>query len=344
MQRILINISGELTVVQSDWSAILDVLKKDFWSFLVTDAPANAARNVEIFIFQSKEKPTFPEIVSSFQTQNAITYDVGQKRYCDYYDQAYTVIDFEKNQAQVYGMDPEVIHEIVYLLILSRVGKKLDLRGLHKLHAFAVSFKEIAFVCMMPSKGGKSTLLAELLKDPRVKMISDDIPLVDSFGSVHTFALKIGLNKIPESLSVLDPKENIYSMQRSLYGEKTLICTRGLPSKIEDNNRVFSKVILAEAFRYNSQTSMILSSSWFKTFKGLFKHGIIGIGSPMVIEYFWQNGLSDFLIKTRIFILRCLAFGALSLRAQKIQIHAGRNPNQTADAVLAFLERAGSVD
>ncbi len=343
MQRILINISGELVVVESDWSAILDILRKDFWSFLVADASTSLEKNVEISIFQTGQKPVFPEVVSTFQTQNAITYDLNSKRYCDYYDQAYTIIDFETNQAQIYGESFEVIHEIVYLLILSRVGKKLDLRGLHKLHAFAVSFQDLAFVCMMPSKGGKSTLLAELLKHPQVKMISDDIPLIDSFGCVHTFALKLGLNKIPDNLKIENREENIYSMKRSLYGEKTLICTRGLEGKVEGSSRVFRNVILAEAFRFNSESSKIIPSPWFKTLKGLFKHGVIGIGSPMVIEYFWQSGLSDFLVKTRIFILRCMAFGALSVRSRRIQIHSGRNPEQTAGEVIKFLEKESSI-
>ena len=340
MQRILINISGELAVVQSDWSALLDVLKKDFWSFLEAEQSSGLRKNVEITLYETTQKPNFPEIVSSFQTQNAITYDVGHKRYCDYYDQAYTTIDFDTNQAEVYGADFDLIHEITYLMILSRVGKKLDLRGLHKLHALAVSFEDQAFVCMMPSKGGKSTLLTELLKDPRVKMISDDIPLIDSFGCVHTFPLKIGLNDIPAGLQVENPAENIYTMKRKLYGLKMLVSTKGLGQRVESNNRVFRHVFLAEAFRYNSETSVIKNSPWLKTFKGLFKHGIIGVGSPIVIEYFWQNGLSDFLIKTRIFIMRCLAFGALSVRSHKLQIYAGRNPQQTAELIIKQLEKA----
>lgn len=338
MQRILINISGELVVVQSKWLGIIDVLKKDFWSFLAENASAERVRNVDVTIFQTQDKPLFPEVVASFQTQNALTYDIGSKRYCDYYDQAYTVIDFETNEAQVYGQDFDTIHEIVYLLILSRVGKKLDLRGLHKLHAFGISYKDYAFVCMMPSKGGKSTLLAELLKNPQIKMISDDIPLIDSFGCVHTFALKLGLDTIPENLNIENREENVYRMRRKLYGEKQIICTKGLPGKIEENSKIFHRVVLAEAFRYNSTESKILPSSWFKIFKGLFKHGIIGIGSPMVIEYFWQNGLSDFLTKTRIFILRSIAFLSLSLRSKRIQIHSGQRPEHTAKEIIKFLE------
>jgi hypothetical protein len=339
LQRILINISSEFVLIKTDWEALADVFKKDFWSFLSKESIDEAQPGVVISVFQTADWPTIPETVSSMQTQNAITYDLGSKRFCDYYNKAYTSIDFETNQAQVYGVDFDFIHEITYLLILSRIGKKLDLKGIHKLHAFAISFEDLAFVCMMPSKGGKSTLLAELLKDSRIKMISDDIPLVDSFGCIHPFALKLGMNDVPDGLEIVEPDQNIYSMKRNLYGEKVLICTRGLRGKVEDQNRVFSRVILAEAFRYNSEFSQIHSSSWGKTIKGLFKHGILGLGSPLIIEYFWQSGLKDFLIKTRIFILRCIAFGSLSFRAKKVTIYLGKNPKHAAKEIMSYLEK-----
>ena len=340
MQRLILKLSDEFILVQTEWIELSEILRKDFWSFLVDNQKIEELRApIEIHIFLSADRPSMPEEVASMQTQNAITYDQGNMRFCDYYGQAYTDIDFKTNKANIYGTDFERIHEIAYLLILSRAGKNLDLKGLHKLHAFAISYKGIAFVCMMPSKGGKSTMLVELLKNLEVKMISDDIPLIDSWGRVHPFPLKLGLNEIPEELEIKDIVENIYFMKREHYGEKKLICTRGIKDRVENIDAKFTKIVLAEAFRYNSPHSIILSSSWLKTFGGLFKHGVLGLGSPIIIEYFWQSGWRDFIIKTRIFLLRCLAFFSLSIRARKIKIYSGHSPKETAGQIINFLEK-----
>lgn len=336
MQRILISIFGVKIQIASEWAEMVNIISKDFWSF--RDLSGDNRFDISIQIKQTDERPTFPESVTSMQTQSALTYDNGRIRYCDYYGKAASVIDFKNEEATVFGTNFDKVHEIVYLMVLSRAGKLLDIRGHHKLHAFAVGFKDMAFVCMMPSKGGKSTLLVELLKDSRIKMISDDIPLINWKGEVLPFLLKIGLNEIPADLNVLNKEENIYSMKRELHGEKILVCTKGIEEKLVDNGQIFSRIILAEAFRFNSTQSKILPSSWRKTFKGLFKHGIIGIGSPIIIEYFWESGLSDFILKTWIFCRRFIAFLTLSLRSKRVMIYAGTSPAATSKEILRFLE------
>lgn len=343
LQRILINFSGDIVQVKSEWVVMLEVLRKDFWSFLMPEETTIQENiSISISIFKSSERPVIPELVASMQTQNALTYDVGELRFCDYYGKAFTKVNFKKQEAEVVGVDFERIHEISYLLILSLAGKRMDLRGLHKLHAFAVSFNDIALVCMMPSKGGKSTLLAELLNDERIKMISDDIPLIDTFGHVRPFPLKLGVNELSPDLQVMNPNENIYSMKRESHGEKILVCTRGLVGKVESTERVFKNVILAEAFRFNSPNAKIIPMSWYKTMKGLFKHGILGIGSPMIIEYFWEIGWRDFLKKAKIFLMRCSAFAALCTRSKRIQIYSGLYPSQTAKKLILFLEESSN--
>ncbi len=334
-----LSISGIEIRIESDWPEIIEILTKDFWSFL---NPGNFSSGpIDISIKIEKVNPSLDiplESIAVMQTLNAISYDQDSKRYCDYYGSAGSRIDFASNDILIQGCDFDKIHEMAYLIILSRSGKMLDLKGFHKLHAMAISFEGHAFVCMMPSKGGKSTLLAELLKDPRVKMISDDIPLIDTLGRVHPFPLKIGLNEIPIEISIDNPEQNIYEMKREIYGTKTLISTRGLDSKIETGT-IFKKVFLAEGFRYNSDSSKIVESTWLQTFKGLFKHGVIGIGSPIVIEYFWQMGVADFFIKTRIFFQRLFAFYILSLRARKVKIYSGSNPQKTALEIIRYLEK-----
>jgi hypothetical protein len=80
-----------------------------------------------------------------------------------------------------------------------------------------------------------------------------------------------------------------------------------------------------------------MNTSFLASAKGAFKHGVIGIGLPMVIEYFWENGFSDFVIKIRIFILRLLAFSGLLLRAKKMKLYLGKNPKDAAELIKKFV-------
>jgi len=339
LSSLQLNFWGINVSIKSDWSELVDVLTKDFWSYINHEKMTHIEFDLTLDIVKTDEAIFIPEgLVASMQTQNAITYDIGGVRYCNYYSKAFSEINFNTNCARVHGVDFDKIHEIAYLLILSRVGKKLDLKGLHKLHAFAVSFKEIAFVCMMPSKGGKSTLLVELLKDSRIKMISDDIPLVDAKGRIHPFALKIGLDQIPPELEVIEKDKNVYSIKREAFGEKKLVCTRGIQNRVEQT-KVFKKVILAEGVRFNSDHSVLTPASWPFIMKGLFKHGVIGVGSPIVIEYFWESGARDFITKTRIFFKRVRGFFRLSLRARKMKLLSGKDPSHTSKVILDMLEK-----
>jgi hypothetical protein len=327
------NIKAQIT---SESDQILTLLKKDFSQFICEENVSSV--NLSIRITSSKPPlEIVPQIISSMQTQNSICYDCDGLRYCDYYGEALVVLDTKKNAAQIYSENIERLHEITYLLILSRVGKLMDLMGLHKIHAFSVSYNDVAIVCMMPMKGGKSTLLMHFLKDRRFKLISDDIPLINTRGEVLPFPIKIGLSDIPPEFQIINPEENLYSMERRNFGKKELLCLKGIPQLVEPLEKKFKKVILIEAFRYNAKDSILKESSFLATAKGLLKHQVIGIGLPMVIEYFWENGYKDFLVKIRIFIMRVFAANSLLLRSRKLKLFLGKNPGKAYDVILEYL-------
>lgn len=327
---------GQRAQVNSEIPELLELLKKDFSVFSKIEIEGQPDFSLQVFYTEPPQE-LVPNIVCSMQTLNSICYDVHNVRYCDYYGELLVILDKKTNSAKMYSKNLSKIHEVSYLLILSRIGKLMDLKGLHKLHAFSVAYKDLALVCMMPMKGGKSTLLMEFLKDPRFKIISDDIPLVDWKGNVLPFPIKIGLSDKSVELEVLNPAENYYEMDRGLYGKKRLLSLKGLPGRVAEIDRPYEKVLLIEAFRFNSRTSILKDSSLLSTGKGLLKHGIIGFGLPMVIEYFWENGWRDFLVKTKIFLLRCLGFGSLLFKAKRMKLFLGKNPEEAAEVIIKHI-------
>ena len=329
--------------IESNWSEILNLIARDFSYFKSDKDNYNEkkySKKIKLTIIKAKpDSLVIPELRTRMQTLNSLTYQVGDVRYNDYYGKLTSVFDYISEKAEIYSEDLNKTHEISYLFILSRIGKKLDLQGLHKLHAFAVAYNDIAIVCMMPMKGGKSTLMLELLKDPSIKMISDDIPFINRMGEVLPCPIKVGLDKWNAPFSVFEPEKNIYQIEREQYGTKTLICLDGLPGRIIDPTQKLKRIILIEAFRYHSEESRLFPASWSKTFKGLFKHGVIGIGLPMVVEYFWEFGIKDFFVKTFIFYSRLFSFFILSLRANKFQLELGKKPERAAFEIMKIVRK-----
>lgn len=308
MQQIFFNFHGVIVSLESSWPEALEAIKNDFKISYIEEKMSFLNCDFELRV--EKEAPPLerlPKVVASMQSANSISYDEGELRYNDYYGELLSVLDTDKNKAIIYSLDLKKVHETAYQMIISRVGKCLDLEGLHKLHGFSVSFKDVALVCMMPSKGGKSTLMMEFLKDPRFKIISADVPLVDRMGRVTPFPIK------------LDPQN--------------------FPGQIEGSNESFKKIILVEAFRYNCKFSILKEASWPQTIKGLFRHGVAGMGLPGLFEYFWEKGFKDFLVRLFIFASRAWAFTMLFVKSKRMKLLLGTDAASTYKEIVLFTER-----
>ncbi|MGH7806575.1 MAG: hypothetical protein ACRENT_00610 [Thermodesulfobacteriota bacterium] len=90
----------------------------------------------------------------------------------------------------MYGADHDLLHEIVFLFILSTVGQYLDARGLH---ALGVSYNNRGILLILPSGGGKSTLGLELMRHPGFLLLGEDTPLIDRRGYILPFPLRLGV-------------------------------------------------------------------------------------------------------------------------------------------------------
>lgn len=337
----LFNFYGVTVKVSSNWVELNELISKDFAFFKKKLNLNKVVYDIEIECIKEKyqfnaEALFFKKIYTS---KNSITYEKDKIRYNDYYGEVLTKIDYSNEACVLKSIDVDRAHEVLYLLILSRIGKKLDLMKIHKLHAFAISYKDKAFVCMMPSKGGKSTLLSHLLCIEGVKMISDDIPLFSIKGKILPFPIKIGLEEdaiIP--FEIEDMESSLYFMDRKLYGKKKLICVEGIKSKIEDRFFEFDKVVVSYGVRNEHAQIGLAKVGVLHIFSQFIYHGVIGIGLPMILEYFWELGVRDFISKTKIFFNRVVVFGLLSVRAKKYRLDFNNKPMDAAKYIVSFLD------
>ena len=210
----------------------LDNIKRDFFYFL-----KKTLQNIDIKINIFLEKPPFekvPSLKSSLYNPDSIVYDDKDLRYVDHHEKALTIYDYKSEVGKIYSLDKMLLHELSYLLILSRVGEFLDKKGIHRIHALGISIPtskktQKAVLCLLPQGAGKTTLALELLKDEQIRLLSDDAPLITSKGKILAFPLRLA---VPEGFFLDIPPQYLRNFQRRKYGNKTLIDIEYFKDKI----------------------------------------------------------------------------------------------------------------
>lgn len=287
--------------INSDTHKPIDKIALDF-EYFVDRSKVKTLKRLEIKILSGKDFKLPEGLVANKQTQNSITYKQGNITFNDYYGKAIVEFDYSKEKAKIYYYDESFIHEITYLLILSRSGKFLDRKGYHKIHAACFGLGNNDIVLTLPSKGGKTTTLLEMLRVPKTRLISDDSPLVDSGGKLMPFPLRLGLsnkNKIFSYFPYLRG-EDLYEFERSYFEKKYLIPI----NKLQNPVSLGIKQVLVNGKRTTNSKSILKKVSKYRMFKFLVEHMIIGLGLPMIIEYFLRNSIKDHFVNIKILFSR----------------------------------------
>lgn len=168
-----------------------------------------------------------------------------------------------------------------------------------------------------------------------MEFLSDDCPLVDAQGRVYPFPIRLGTSD-RESLKELAKDEKcFYEMDRENLGLKHL-----LDSSCLTNPKAFGageNVVLVNGRRTFKAGCEIKRIGRLKMLSHLFRHMIIGIGLPMILEYWWETGPDDFVRKARIGIKRFFSATALCLKADRFEIELGENPELNYKTLKNFL-------
>ncbi|MFA7074686.1 MAG: hypothetical protein WC234_05825 [Endomicrobiaceae bacterium] len=264
-----------------------------------------AHKSADILLTVNLLPPPFekiPEITASMYKTDSISYDKDGIRYIDYSGKALSIYDIKNNKAEIFSSSFDLLYEIAYLFIHSRVGEMLDMKGFHRIHGCAFSFEDKTYICMLPQGGGKSTLLMDLLKNKNVQILSDDTPFVDKKGTIYPFPARIGL--CPDIETEYIPDKFISIFNRRKFGQKKLISYDFFKNRVEKRHL---PVTVIYGKRFFSDTPKIIKASSLYAFKELFKNCIVGLGIPQVLEYFITGGYKDFTKKFYIFFLRFYA-------------------------------------
>jgi len=331
MQQLRLNIYGITCLIESENEELLSRLGRDFAYFV---GNFQGPTQFHFKHFQAEPPlgsiPDFPRIYTS---KNSNTYERDGIRFNNYHGKLLSVYDYNRDICTLYSTNLHRTHEIIYLLIHSRVGKRLDLQGLHRIHAMGVRKMGSDFLFVSESGVGKSTLLSHWLKsDEQLELISDDCPLIDEQGNVYPFPIRLGASE-KETLLLLG--QNIYELQREEYGLKYL-----LPTNEVKNNVAWSrseKTFLAFGKRVAGSSCSIKRIGFLKSAANLMRSMVIGVGLPMILEYWWELGSEDFVRKAKIGVKRFLSSLALAYRSECLEIAIGNDPDENIRTIRKYL-------
>lgn len=337
MQRSLkLNFYSIGVVIVSPSVELISKLKVDFNYFEVDELIGTThIFSLEIVKDEYQDKIPKNHIVTK-QTENSLYYDVGDVRYNDYYGKALSIMDYQNEAAKIYYNDDDFIHELVYLIVLSRTGKMLDRKGLHKIHACGVHKDGKNILFMMPSKGGKTTLFCELIGDERIDIISDDTPLINQKGEILPFALRVGSDSkdfLLKKFPYLD-EEDLTLFKRENYSKKYLLGLTKLKNKIQTGK----KTILVQGFRSSFDKPRVKKIGSFRMLKHTLEHMVVGIGLPMVVEYFLRNTFKDHFVNLTIFASRLKAAINLVFFSENYELYCSQDIAANKEKILELLD------
>lgn len=329
------NFNGLIVSVESDCYEIQQKLDKDF-SFFKTTESKNSFQILNIYKV-SPPLAKIPKVKETFSRKYSKTFDEGRTRFNNYGGKALTIINYETEVVDIYSLDESLLHELSYLIILSRIGKKMDLMGIHRIHAMAFRVGDVDSVFMMNMGGGKSTLLSHLMNYEDVELISDDTPLVNSDGRVIAFPLRLGA--YPELINeILNPNENIYELVRQEFGKKRLISIDGVTNKIAESG-LEKRQVFFQGKRVEGSSSRFYKANIFQKIYYLIYNMVIGFGLPMIFEYFWELGPRDFYRKSKIALSRLVTMIKIISTSEFYIFETGNNPEHNGKLLYDFLKK-----
>jgi len=330
MDRLDLNFHGVKGCIESDDPAVLEELRRDFEYF-------SARRDIPLFHIRlhrtASRRVRIPQVRASFCGAHYVAYDTGPTRTVDYHGAAAVVYDYHAETGEVYCEDKDFLRELGYLLVSSRAGYRLDLKGLHRVHALGLAYEGRGVLLLLPSGGGKSTLCIDLLRASEVRLLSEDTPLVSRDGRLLPFPLRLGFSP-REDLSQV-PKGLRRRMRRRQFGEKILVDASYFRDSL--SGPVPPRLVVVGA--RSGEARPRVRRCWRAAgMPALFSSLIVGWGTPQLAEYMRPQNITQASRLAAIAASR-IAAAALLLRCPVVALTLGTDRAANAEALLKLIAK-----
>lgn len=333
--EIQLNFYGVMVCVRCADRETCQRVQSDFGYFQSNDEQARQVAP-DLVIDAVRQPPDYtvlPALRASFYSPRNICYRDGDTTYIDYFGNALSVYNRAQGYLMVHSEQIHLLHEIIFLSMLSRVGERLEELHLHRVHAWAIAAKGEAALFMMPSGCGKTTLALEFLRRKLpYRLISEDSPLIDAHGRVLPFPLRIGVLQPPPP--EIAP-EHVTHLERMEFEAKYLIALEAFGDALAQQPTTPRLVCIGH--RTLGTACAIRQVGFTEGLKAFLRHMVIGVGLYQGVEFLVQSSLLDLARKTGLFWSRLRSAYAVLRQADVFVVELGRNPPGNAETVLTFL-------
>jgi hypothetical protein len=326
-----LDLYGLRVSVQSDWGDVIAALRRDFGWFERADAQSSPVVRVQI----ERKAPDYDALgdaSASFVTPRNVVFHHDGRTIVDYFGQAVSVLEPALGNLSVQGRSSHLVHEAVYLFLLSRVGEHLDSRGLTRVHSLGLAGRAGAVLVLLPSGGGKSTLAVRALSEPGVKLLAEDTPLLDRAGVVHPFPVRVAINEADaETL----PAGAVHRIQRMEFHPKLVLDRSAFADRIATKPVPLAHIVIAR--RSLGRDAALDPLPRRAAFGPLLREAVVGIGVYQGMEFVLQKGFREVPGKAGIAFGRMRRCGAGLRRARVWQLTLGRDRERNWESLAPLL-------
>lgn len=334
MRDLWIDVFGIHIRIGTNCEFVFQNLAKDFALFR---SDMESFGNVQVTISTFEQIPPYdrvPPIEASLYDHGLICYKKKNINYVVYSCDGLLIYNFSIETGDIFGTDKVFLYEKTKLTLLSRLGELLDRRGLHRIHAFGISYRDKTLICLIPMEGGKTTTVLNLLKaDPAIQIVADDLCFIDRKGILHPFLMRLGARD-PDLVQGVPP-EFVNEIERPYYGVKYFIEPTFFKDRIGQPTRLTHILVGKRAFCPESKIEPI---SKIKAMGPLLESGIFGVGLPQLLEFFVRGGSRMFFQRAGIVLSRIFFCLSLQGKTKTFAIKIGLNKKATRDEILRFLK------
>lgn len=330
-----LNFHGIGVDVSSQDKEILSQLSRDFSYFMAAPLDNGPHPNIHLELRKAPIPKDKTSVRYFLRWRSARISHNGALRLAHYNGGALLEYDLARERGILHAENPDLLHELSYLTVLSRVGHCLDLQGLHRVHALGFTFQGKGGLLLLAMEGGKSRLGLELIGRPEFGILSDDIPLLSGDGkSLSAFPLRLGLRGT--DWRGIDPRF-VRPFHRRRFGVKHLIDVDFFREKISPGAPL--AWVLVGSRDGGRKIPRVGPCPKARAGAAMVSHLILGVGTPQILELMLPPppflggawGLAAVAAKRAV-----CAFAAVS-RAACGRFHLSDDPKSNADALEQFL-------
>jgi hypothetical protein len=278
--------------------------------------------------------PPPPDGRPSAPPGRVVARDRGDVRVVDHGGEALVVHDFAREAGEVHCADRHRLHELGYILLLSRVGAALDRLGLHRVHALGFVRDGRAALALLPMGGGKTTLALELLRRDDVWLLSEDTPLVDRRGRLHPFPVRFGVAADGPLPGVPAERQRVF--HRRHHGTKVLIDIEHAAGRWVESGSVPPALLIVGG---RAPSAAVSPAGRWAAGPALFWSLWLGVGVPQGREYLLRPRWAALVDLVRAACSRAVAALALWARCRVCRARLGPDAAENVRLLLRALER-----